>query len=595
MSEVTGASAGTRRASARRAALPALCLAALTLLLPAGAAAAPTWLLPPLDLSAAGEDAFQPHVGLDPQGNAVAIWVRSDGANLRIEAATRPPGGTFGGPQLLSAAGQSASEPQLALDPQGSAVAVWRRDDGANFRVEAATRPPAGFFGAPQLLSAAGQNAFEPQLALDAQGNAVAIWTRSDGANFRVEASARPPGGTFGVPQLLSAAGEDALEQQVAIDPQGNAVAIWLRSDGANDRVEAASRPPGGFFGVPQLLSAPGQDASEPQVALDAQGNAVAVWRRFDGASFRVEAATRAPGGFFGASQLLSVSAPGQNAFEPQVALDPQGNALAIWGRSDGANNRIQAAPYDAAGPLLRELRIPASGAVGEPLSFSVSPLDVWSPLGGVQWSFGDGAGAFGAAATHAYAAPGSYPVTLTASDALGNASVATGTVAVSAAAVTPGASAPDTTRPRLRALELSPRRFRATWRRGAGKRRGKARKGGEASSSARRGARISYRLSEPARVRFRVERALPGRRAGRHCAKPKRANRKARRCTRWRTLRGAFAHSGRAGRNSLRFSGRLRGRRLAPGRYRLRAVAADAAGNASRPPRRAPFRIVRR
>jgi hypothetical protein len=94
--------------------------------------------------------------------------------------------------------------------------------------------------------------------------------------------------------------------------------------------------------------------------------------------------------------------------------------------------------------------------------------------------------------------------------------------------------------------------------------------------------------------VRFRVERALAGRRAGGRCVKPTRSNRRAKRCTRYKLLRGGFAHQGKAGQNAFRFSGRLRGRKLRPGRYRLRAVATDKAGNKSTR-KRAGFRIVRR
>jgi len=59
-------------------------------------------------------------------------------------------------------------------------------------------------------------------------------------------------------------------------------------------------------------------------------------------------------------------------------------------------------------------------------------------------------------------------------------------------------------------------------------------------------------------------------------------------------TLRGAFTHPGKAGNNRFKFSGRLRGRKLRPSRYRLRAVATDPAGNKSRT-KRSRFRIVRR
>ena len=138
---------------------------------------------------------------------------------------------------------------------------------------------------------------------------------------------------------------------------------------------------------------------------------------------------------------------------------------------------------------------------------------------------------------------------------------------------------APDTIDPLLSALSVSPARFRAA-RRGP-------------SNPPRAGARVRYTLSEPARFTARVERAASGRRAGRRCVSPRRAKRGARRCVRYITLRGSIAHAGRAGSNTFRFSGRLRGRSLRPGRYRLRGVATDAAGNSSRP-RRTRFRISR-
>jgi len=76
-------------------------------------------------------------------------------------------------------------------------------------------------------------------------------------------------------------------------------------------------------------------------------------------------------------------------------------------------------------------------------------------------------------------------------------------------------------------------------------------------------------------------------------CVRPVRANRRNRRCTRQALLRGAFTDSGAAGRNALKFSGRLGGIRLPPGQYWLRAIATDDAGNASAPKWRA-FRIAR-
>jgi len=91
----------------------------------------------------------------------------------------------------------------------------------------------------------------------------------------------------------------------------------------------------------------------------------------------------------------------------------------------------IQAAGYDAAGPQLRGLSVPGAARAGSPGSFSVAPLDVWSQAASTSWTFGDGASASGESVSHTYAAPGSYPVTVTSTDSLGNSSTENRTVTV--------------------------------------------------------------------------------------------------------------------------------------------------------------------
>ena len=102
------------------------------------------------------------------------------------------------------------------------------------------------------------------------------------------------------------------------------------------------------------------------------------------------------------------------------------------------------------------------------------------------------------------------------------------------------------------RELALKPSRFRA-------------RRSG-ASIGSVGGAKVGYRLSEAARVKFIVELATTGRKAGGKCVRATRSNRRKRRCTRYVAVKGSFTHAGAAGRNSFRFSGRLRGKRLKPG-----------------------------
>ena len=102
----------------------------------------------------------------------------------------------------------------------------------------------------------------------------------------------------------------------------------------------------------------------------------------------------------------------------------------------------------------------------------------------------------------------------------------------------------------------------------------------------------VRYTLSEAARTTFTVQVKKSGRKLGRRCVAPKRSNLRKKRCHRFVKV-GGFAHSGKAGTNRLRFSGRVKRRALTRGRYRLLAVAVDAAGNRSTQLRRA-FRIIR-
>jgi hypothetical protein len=69
----------------------------------------------------------------------------------------------------------------------------------------------------------------------------------------------------------------------------------------------------------------------------------------------------------------------------------------------------------------------------------------LWSAVRAApSWTFGDGTAATGAAVTHAYAAPGTYAVTVRAHDALGNERAENGTVTITApAAPTPPGPVP--------------------------------------------------------------------------------------------------------------------------------------------------------
>jgi hypothetical protein len=336
-------------------------------------------LSPVQTLSDAGQHAFDAHVAVDQNGNAVFVWVRSDGTTdcagstcYRIQARARSVDGTLSPVQTLSAPGHNAGLPRIAVDQNGNAVFSWLFNDGTTNsyycndaygckRVQARARTAAGALSAVQTLSAGGRDADYPNVATDENGNAVFAWSRYDETTDcigdpdtqdpypcrRVQARARSAAGALTATQTLTPAGRNAFSPQLEVDQDGDAVFVWL-----GNGVQARARSAAGALSAVKILAQPPISGASPQVAVDTDGNAVFVWARWDGTTdcsaygcIRIEGRTRSAGG--GLRPTRTLSAPGQNADFPQVAADPNGNAVAVWQRFDGANERIQA----AAGP----------------------------------------------------------------------------------------------------------------------------------------------------------------------------------------------------------------------------------------------------
>jgi hypothetical protein len=103
--------------------------------------------------------------------------------------------------------------------------------------------------------------------------------------------------------------------------------------------------------------------------------------------------------------------------------------------------------------------------------------------------------------------------------------------------------------------------------------------------------AAITYKDTEAATTTFTVQRPAPGVIQKGTCVKPTRAHPRGRRCTRYLPV-GIFRHHDVAGTNRFRFTGRVVGRKLPPGPYRLKAVARGQSGTPG-PAVFAPFRIL--
>jgi uncharacterized delta-60 repeat protein len=238
------------------------------------------------------------------------------------------------------------------------------------------------------------------------------------------------------------------------------------------------------------------------------------------------------------------------------VALQPDGKILAAGSTLNDVNGNLDTHPLMARyildlPPTASFTATPSPVDVGSAVAFDGNAsADPDGTIVSHEWDFGDGSTGTGATASHSYATAGTYNARLTVRDGYGLTASTTRAITVKAV--------PPPEPPILRGLAIKPAKFRA------------ARRGGSISSKA--GARISYSNSRAATTTFTVARVLAGRRSGKRCVAPTARNRGAKRCTRFVGVRGSFTHVDVAGKNSFRFTGRVRRKALKPGPYRLDA-----------------------
>lgn len=247
---------------------------------------------PPLNITPSGEDALVPDVSVDSSGNAVMTCCRYDGNMFTTRAAFLPVGQCWGPNYVISTPLSTASQPCSAVDGSGNTISVWTQFDGSNYTIQASTLPVGGSWSSALSLSSNGQDAYTPTIAMNTAGDAIAAWIRFDGSNYIAQASFKPFDGTWSPPANLSPSGEDAGSISSSVDASGNAMVLWDRTNGMNSVVESASLSKNGNWTSAVTVSNISKDAYAPIVQLDDAGNAVSVWLESDGSTIRVTAST---------------------------------------------------------------------------------------------------------------------------------------------------------------------------------------------------------------------------------------------------------------------------------------------------------------
>lgn len=120
-------------------------------------------------------------------------------------------------------------EPQIAVHKDGNMVVLSESDNGQTHVVEASIYDhSANAWSPPINLSTAELNAHKYRLAVDPVGNAVAIWQVTDGTYDKIQASIYSKAtNTWSSVKDISEMEEGLLITHLAMDESGNIFAAW--------------------------------------------------------------------------------------------------------------------------------------------------------------------------------------------------------------------------------------------------------------------------------------------------------------------------------------------------------------------------------
>ncbi len=310
-----------------------------------------------------------PLVGIDAAGHAVVAWRDSDsdgtpGQTHAMWAARGTRGGdgsiTWTAGFKLPASREALDGYALAVSPDGLAVLAWRE-----FRPAVADLPAQlnlvvaegdGTTWSPVVLvETADGDVDRPAIAVGSGGQTVLAWEQaSDNGAPQVLASRRAGAASWSLPQVLSVDGGRstvlASQPRVAVAADGRALVVWQQNEGMLRSLWSSAGAAGGAWSAGVGITEQGmaRQFNEPALAMNPAGQAVLAWGDARTSFSQVfvrgyDAAT----GSWGSEQQASTDGLLQHT-EQRVAIDGQGRATIVW-RGSSANPHAFARSLDSA------------------------------------------------------------------------------------------------------------------------------------------------------------------------------------------------------------------------------------------------------
>lgn len=287
-----------------------------------------------------------PDVAVAADGTSYAVWFdQRTGSDVYM--GQRPGGGNWSANERVNSSGGAGGEQgqSLAVDPSGNVYIVWTANNaaGISFRYRSNTASWGSQADVDDDPWSAGQ--YFPSIAADASGNAYAVWVDRRLGTYDIYSSYRPSGGAWITNTKVNddTGGADHYSPAIAVGSSGDAVAAWEDNRNGNSDIYSSFRPAGGSWGASERVNDDSGSAYQlrPQLAVDNRGNIHAVWYDARNGNPDIYASYRPLGGMWGRNFRVNDDSGGAAQSFPGIAVDATGNAYAVWRDDRNANGDI--------------------------------------------------------------------------------------------------------------------------------------------------------------------------------------------------------------------------------------------------------------
>ncbi len=299
------------------------------------------WQLTSSDISQTGKDGSLPQIAIDSNGNAKAVWLEAGTTNVIKSADFNQATGLWKTPLTISDSSQSANYPQVAFDQAGNALAVFTQYNGTAWVVQSRAFK-SGVWLPPKTISSTSLNAYDPQVAMAANGTYSVVWMSNDGGLTNTIQAVQFRNSLFGNITQLSTPSANAKLPKIIIDDVPQTTAIWMEASGQIFQIASRQLTNSTWSDI-NYVSPSTLDANAPQIASNGASSAMAIWmqQKTDGIwGIRTRPLTSAGWGNW--TDLTAT----QNAYFPKIATNPNGAATAVWYLQTSTTTTIQGSYY---------------------------------------------------------------------------------------------------------------------------------------------------------------------------------------------------------------------------------------------------------